>query len=287
MKRWTVTLRIGFPCLFLVGFGVAQPAGAQTIVGRVVEDGKRTAITGAAIALLHGGREERAHAVTDSAGFFRVAVSGPGDYRLRVHHVAFSALETEPVKVGPAETVRVEIRLAEARIPLEPLIVTVRTTNPRLVEFHDRRLASATGRFITRVDIERSPISRTTDLLRGVAGVEVIGMQVRGGSRTRFIVRMRASGTTCEPAIYIDGLSVRQLPESTIDDLLVPSNIDGVEIYTTTANAPVRYASQSNCGVVLFWTGVGQSSGKKSSLKQVLIGGGVALAILGLIASGW
>ena len=260
---------------------------AQVILGRVVEDAKRVGIAGAEIALILPDGAARIQAVTDSAGRFRIGLTGPGEYRLRVRHVAYAAIDADPVRVGAGETVRIEIRIAEARIPVEPLIVTVRTTDPRLAEFYERRVTSASGRFLTRSEIERAPVARTTDLLRAFPGVTIVPIQVRGGTRTRYLVRMRASGATCEPAIYIDGLSVRQLPESTIDDLLIPSAIEGVEIYTSTVNAPARYAAQGSCGVVLFWTGVGQAAPKKSSWKQILVGGGVAAALFTLLISSW
>ena len=103
---------------------------------------------------------------------------------------------------------------------------------------------------------------------------------MRGRARTRYLIRMRGAGETCEPAIYIDGQSVRQLPESTIDDLLEPSVIEGVEVYTSTASAPARYAQHGSCGVVLFWTGTGQVEGKKWSWKQIIGGAAVAIALI-------
>ncbi len=185
--------------------------------------------------------------------------------------------------MGPGETVRVEIRLAQARIPLEPLIVTVRSTDPRLAEFHERRIAHSSGRFITRSDIERRSVGRTSDLLRSIPGVTVAAVQVRGGSRARFLIRMRGSGTTCEPAIYIDGLAFRQLPESTLDDVLQPSAIEAVEVYTATSSAPARYAVQGSCGVVLFWTGVGDSTGRKWTWKHLIGGAAVAVAVISVL----
>jgi hypothetical protein len=237
-------------------------------------------ISGAEISVIHADGAARIQAVTDSAGRFRVGVSGPGEYRLRVRHVAYTAIDSDPVRVGPGETVRIEIRLAETRIPVEPLIVTVRTTDSRLAEFHERRLAANSGRFITRADIERRPTARTSDLLRSVPGVTVVGVQMPGRARTRYLIRMRGAGATCEPAIYIDGQAVRQLTESTIDDLLEPSVIEGVEVYTSSATAPARYAAQGSCGVVLFWTGAGQAEAKKWSWKQIIGGAAIAVALI-------
>ena len=269
--------------LLICLISVPSATTAQVIVGRVVEDEKRSAIAGAEIALIHADGAARVQAVTDSGGRFRVTLNGPGAYRLRIRHVAYTAIDSDPVRVGVGETVSIEIRLAETRIPVEPLIVTIRTTDPRLAEFHERRLSANSGRFITRTDIQRRPAARTSDLLRSVAGVTVVGVQMRGRTRTRYLIRMRGAGETCEPAIYIDGQSVRQLPESTIDDLLEPSVIEGVEIYTSTATAPARYAAHGSCGVVLFWTGAGQAETKKWSWKQIIGGAAAAIVLISAV----
>jgi hypothetical protein len=269
-------------CLFLAGPAVTN---AQAIVGRVLEDDKRAAIAGAEIALLQADGSARTQTVTDSAGRFHLAVAGDREYRLRVRHVAYTTIDSNPIKVASGETVRVEIRLAQARIPLEPLIVTVRSTDPRTAEFHERRLTAPSGRFLTRSEIERRSAARTTDLLRTMPGVTVVAVQSPGRTRVRHLIRMRGAGNRCDPAIYIDGLLIRQSPETPIDDLLSPSALDGVEVYSSTSNAPARYAIQGSCGVVLFWTGVGEAGSRKWSWKQVLGGAAVAAALIGLLVS--
>lgn len=250
----------------------------------MVEEDKRTAIAGAEIALLQADGSARTQTVSDSAGRFHLPVPGDQEYRLRVRHVAYTSIDSDPVRVSSGETVRVEIRLAQARIPLEPLIVTVRTTDPRTAEFHARRLAAMSGRFLTRSQIDRRSAARTTDLLRGMPGVTVVSVQTPGRTRVRYLIRMRGADNRCDPAIYIDGLLIRQSQETPIDDLLQPSALEGVEVYTSTSSAPARYAIQGSCGVVLFWTGVGQAGSRKWSWKQV-IGGAVAAAIIGLLVS--
>lgn len=246
----------------------------------MVEDGRRSAIAGAEVILRNAGRDERV-ALTDSAGRFQLNVPGAGAYRLRVRHLAYATFDSAPLDVGAGETVSVEVRLAATAIPLEPLIVTVRTRNARLAEFEERRLTHASGRFLTRDDIERRGAARTSDLLRGLPGVQVIETKARGGSRARNMLRVRGSSASCEPAIFIDGVSVRQLTESTIDEMLSPASLDGVEVYTTSAGAPARYQIQGTCGVFLFWTGAGRAGPNKWSWKAA-VGGAAAALVIGL-----
>lgn len=265
---------------------LALPAATagQTIVGRVVEEGRRAPVSGAQVTVLRGEREERTSALSDSLGAFRLNPGQAGMYRLRVRHLAFKGFDSAPLEVGAGETVSVLVRLSATAIPLDPVLVTVRTRNSRLAEFEERRLTHSAGRFLAREDIERRNATRVTELLRGLPGVQVSETRARGGSRARYLLRVRGASASCEPAIFIDGLAVRQLPESTIDEMLSPATLDGVEIYTSSAGAPARYQVQGSCGVFLFWTGGGRAGPNKWSWKAA-VGGLIAAAAIAIILS--
>ncbi|HET6230423.1 MAG TPA: carboxypeptidase regulatory-like domain-containing protein [Longimicrobiaceae bacterium] len=96
------------------------------------------------------------------------------------------------------------------------------------------------------------------------AGVGSAGQQRAQGSpvSTDVLDRMRdASGSadpavtagTCVPVVWIDGL-LSGSPETDLDALL-PSQVEGIEIYTSVSNAPPQYRpGTAECGVVLVWT---------------------------------
>jgi outer membrane cobalamin receptor len=220
-------------------------------------------------------------AVTDSSGVFRFALPAAGAFRVAVRHVAYTAFDSDPVDVTHGETVSLEIRLAVARIALEPLVVTVRTSDRRLAGFHERRLVHRFGRFLSREDIERRSAPRTTDLLRGFPGIAIVPVQSRGrAGPARNLVTMRGTTGSCEPAIYIDGIRSSQSEQSTLDDVLTPESLEGVEVYASATTAPPQYAGQAPCGVVLFWTRTTQGGSKPWGWKQLMVGAGAIVTLL-------
>jgi hypothetical protein len=58
--------------------------------------------------------------------------------------------------------------------------------------------------------------------------------------------------------VYIDGV---QLPaEPNIDNIVMPKELAGIEIYSGPATIPLQYKSTSAggfCGVILLWTRIG------------------------------
>jgi len=272
-----------FPRSTLLAAGLAWPcvAGAQVVVGTVREEGSRAPIPDAEVVLsarIAGGAPARA--VTDSAGAFRAGLSGTGSYTVRVTRIGYVTFVSEPFAVAGGETVALEIRLGRNAIPLDPLIVTARTTDSRLAGFHERRHARFFGRYLTREDIDSRPATRTTDLLQSVPGVTLQRVRARGRG-DRSLIMMRGPAGNCEPAIYIDGLRVQQSADASIDDALNPDMIEGVEVYTSSAGAPSQFVQPGACGLVLFWTRQGDAtSGPRLNLKRAVIGAAFVAAIL-------
>lgn len=268
--------------LLMAALLAPAPLSAQVIIGRAV-DQAAAPVAGAELALLSADGQVLDRAVSDTAGVFRLATQRPGEYRIRATHVAYRQIESEPIRVGAAETVSVEVRLGTAAIPLEPIAVTARSADPRHAAFHERRLSRRQGTFITRAEIDRSPQARTTDLLRTVSGITILTTHEPGRSAMRSnFISIRGGGGMCEPAIYIDGVRVIQRVHSGMDEVLQPGMIEGVEIYTTAAAAPAGFGGHGNtCGVILFWTRIGRDPDARSvTWRQLLVGAGIIGAIL-------
>jgi hypothetical protein len=266
------------PRLYLALSLIAAPAAAvptavqaQIVRGQVIEAAARIAVRGATLEL----RDERGRAVgrvvSDSLGLFSLTVLNAGTYTLQTTHPSYFAHPADTLRLGPAESVTIEVRLDPAVIPLQPLIVTTRARG-WLEGFETRRRTGGFGRFLTRQDIDARQASRSTDLLRGVPGV-ILTQQRRGPP----LLQMRGTGGLCMPAIWIDGLHIPHYAGgTTIDDALSPLTLDGVEIYNSVSSAPIEYRTGS-CGVVLFWTrrGSGEEGGTLQ-WKKVLAGLGAA-----------
>jgi hypothetical protein len=280
-----VTAALARCALAIILLGVmASGAASQRLSGTVRTEGSDAPIGGAQVTVRPAAAGQRAMvATTDTLGFFSVRLPEGGGYRLEVTAAGFEAFLSEEIDVGPAETVTLEIRLGRDVIPLEPIRVAARTTDSRLAGFHERRLSGAFGRFLTRQDVERSSPPRTTELLRGVGGVSLTPVRRGRAAQTGNLVTVRGGFGLCEPALYIDGLRVRQSAESTLDDVLSPQDIEGVEVYSTGSTAPVQFYDPSACGVILFWTRPGGSTdGERFSWRRLAVGLG-ALAVLGAV----
>ena len=256
----------------------AASAQAQVIHGVVIDADSRMAVSGADVELVDARTAQRTGVTTDSLGAFLLTAVRAGTYRLRVTHPSYVPYEADSVAVAGGEAVMLEIRLGQAAIPLEPLVVTARR-QVAMTGFDERRKAGF-GRFITREDIDRRSAFRTSDLLRTVQGITL-----RPAGRSGSFVLMRGGGTgLCQPAIWVDGVLTRQVAGGTIDELLAPNAIEAVEVYTAHGGAPTEYISGS-CGVILFWTRRGSGGeGEPWQWKKMLIGAGIALVVIVLIA---
>ncbi|MGH7502433.1 MAG: TonB-dependent receptor plug domain-containing protein [Longimicrobiales bacterium] len=253
-------------------------AEAQVIRGIVVEAGARLPLADVEVALLAGAERDRRSDTTDSLGVFVITLPRAGIYTLRLSHPSYVTYETGAIEVGTAETVSLEVRLGQNVIPLEPLLVTVQG-DARMAGFDQRRRSGGLGRFITREDIEARNAARATDLLRGIPGVTIRAVPRRSAS----LIEMRGGFGTCRPAIWVDGVLVEQYAGSTPDEFLAPQALEGVEVYTSFANAPAQFISGS-CGVVLFWTRRGSSDGGAPwRWKRMLVGAGAAALLILLI----
>jgi TonB-dependent Receptor Plug Domain/Carboxypeptidase regulatory-like domain len=267
--------------VLLVAAVLAGPAatGAQIVRGVVVEAETRTPVRDAVVELLGVDAHALASDRTDSAGVFMVTAPQGGAFIVRARHPAFVASAGDSVRVAAGEMIRVELRLGRTVIPLDPLIVTARSSGP-LAGFEERRRASSFGRFLTRAQIDARGAGRTTDLLRGMPGVTLA--PVRGRS-TRVLVRMHSGLGVCSPSVWIDGVQVSQLPESTLDDMLSPGAIEAVEVYNSVSSVPPQFVS-GVCGAMMFWTRRGdETEGEPWRWKRVLAGAGAALVLFLLI----
>jgi hypothetical protein len=145
-----------------------------------------------------------------------------------------------------------------ALVSVRAYLDTVRVTGRRVYTsdrngFERRRRSSGTGYFLDRETIARQNAFRTTDLLRRVPGVDVrLGPT---GDR----VMLRSMGTMCRPLVYLDGMPLT-FPGAGDDfpddlDLVLPTDLDGVEVYRSQTGAPPEYTRPGNaCGTVLLWT---------------------------------
>jgi hypothetical protein len=64
----------------------------------------------------------------------------------------------------------------------------------------------------------------------------------------------------CEPAIFVDGVSLPDFTGADLNAMVAPEEISGMEVYVSAGSAPVQYKSVRSsgnagpCGSILVWT---------------------------------
>jgi hypothetical protein len=202
-------------------------------------------------------------AVTDLEGTFWIPVSlRLGINRLNLRRIGYRPLDAVVWIARDSSEFDLDVKLEPLPVELEEVVVegdrTIYDFSGRLRDFNRRR-RSGLGRYFTRQDIERRRPYNVSDLLARVPSVSVIPT-VSGNN----IVRMRGWRGLCKPALYIDGIKLFDSPLDLgdgmswledIDQLVMPDEIAGIEVYRGPAQTPVEFGMfEADCGVIVIWT---------------------------------
>jgi hypothetical protein len=258
---------------------IAPPAARSQVVRGVVLDARnRAPIPSATIEFLIERDTVQLRTTSDSVGAFVLRLPHPGTFTVQAKRIGFLVAVPTPFQIAANQALTIEMRLDSRAVPLEPVAVTARG-NTWLPDF-ERRRSGAFGRFLTREDIEARNAQQTTGLFRTMPGF-VIQRTRRSGPGAQLL--MRGTAGLCQPAVWIDDAYVPLSERVTLDDVLTPQLIEAAEIYNSVASAPTQYRT-GTCGVIVFWTRRGSGDeGRPFRWRQVLIGAGVAVALVSFI----
>lgn len=139
---------------------------------------------------------------------------------------------------------------------LNAVLDTVRITASRDPTGFEMRRATRKGQFITSEDIESEDPVNTTHLLRTRQGLRYTF------DRNGFaLIDVTTQDKPCHPLILVDGFPPGSAPtalgQATLDWIVHPDEIGGVEIYTTPAQIPAeiaRFAFGPACAAIVIWT---------------------------------
>lgn len=230
----------------------AHVASAQVVHG-TVRDSVGGPVGGAAVSL-HTANTAIAAALSDADGRFRLTAPDPGRYRLRVQRIGVRELESVWFEVSQADTVRLDVTVSLDVLELraiEALVDAPPVEHPRLSRrgFYERRelygIRSGFASFLDREDMDRVNATRVSDVLRLARGIEV---RAAGGRR----VSVRNLSRGCKANFFIDGQFVRLDRDDEIDNYLSPSEVIGIEVYTSAR--PAQFYAP--CASVVIWTGM-------------------------------
>jgi hypothetical protein len=272
-ERFRATVGVGeilqLPLHLALGSGRRTVATGR-VVGRVVDRQTLEPIANAMV-----GADDQYTSVTDGEGRFRLDAVEAGPRTISVRHLAYG--ETESGFEMPWEgTPDIEIRLDPAVLAVEPIeveIVGVRSHKLENAGFYERKMWSdrlGLGDYLTRAEIELRGAAQVSHVLSEIPRVN---FQRRGcfGSRCDFPL-ISGSSANCGDmkqegfeymigaSIYLDGVRMRMATGGVvmgIDDLVKPSDVAGIEVYTGSGDLPGEFSdfNAQRCGAVVIWTG--------------------------------
>ncbi len=271
--------------LLLLGLALPGPfafpdhLGAQQtgdLAGRVVDRGTGAPIPDVALALqalsVPGPAVTYATA-TDHEGLFLLDGLPAGEYRLVVRHIAYGE-HTEPVSVVPGVPTRLEVRLSEQAIELEPLVVE--GLRPEELE---ARARGTRRNIVTRdVLLRTSAMSGNLGqaLSQAVPGIRVRRPQARVGELICVEFRSPRSlvDQSCKPPlVFVDG--VRAGSSAIVLTTMPVGDIRQVEVIPP-GEAGVQYGTDSRYGVVLIETLTSRTARAETEGEEESGGEGVA-----------
>lgn len=209
---------------------------------------------------------------TDQEGRFRTIPLNPGLYVLDTRAPGYQAL-VQTLQVSGPSPVTLTVQLAPDVMEVEGVAV-LGTRNPFLEEagFYERQ-RQGFGLSFTREDLVLLGVYQTSDVFRTVSGTALD----YAGSPTSPFVRFRQG---CRPDVVLDGANLG--PDVRIDDLVIPTDIEGLEVFRGGGTVPSTL-SNSPCGAVLIWTLSRNPEGADPFNWNRLIFGAVILALAQLI----
>ncbi len=269
--------------------GPMRVANSQVLQGRLLDLSTNEPIGGGVVTLIPQRGDRTVSVVTDEEGMYELLAPRPGHYFIEARRLGYQVWIDGPIELSHGDVWQSEFHLSPLPVQLDPVEVTAPMVETeaflRRVGFYDRRNADF-GHFITRSDIDRRAPVRMSDLLSSIPGVRLI----RGtGGLARSSISFRGSllslGGACHPRVFIDGLLVirgdarirgvdvhgvreqatevrgsadpAQRPEIALDDVVMPRDVQGVEVYRRASEVPVRFGGTSTatqCGVIVIWT---------------------------------
>lgn len=232
------------------------------------------AVRAAEVVLERAGRGI-SRAVSDSLGRFQLSAPA-GQYRVRASSIGYTAVTSAALSLSAREVVDVTLRLSVRAVELQALVITARQRlNPGMADFERRRLAGV-GHFLTEADITRKAAITVSSVLLDVTGVYLQDEPALSNQTGRVIV-MDGAVQKCRANVYIDG---ELMTAPSVDQLLTPERITGVEIYRHPALVPAEFMTPvGTCGVVAFWTREERTQRSMSWKKFALAGAFLGAAL--------
>lgn len=210
--------------------------GTARLAGQVRGPGGRP-MSGARVTVWGSGLS----ATTGASGDFAIAGLPAGTFSAQARAIGFTPVSV-PVDLASNRTDSVAITLTERATTLAPVTVYGKpSAASRFMQDFLERRRQGWGRFLTAADLQNR--LALSDALRVVPGLRV--------TPSGFGQAVTARGG-CTPVVYLDGMQLFEGAQN-IDQLIQPTQVMGVEVYTGLGGIPPQYQS-NGCGVILIWS---------------------------------
>ena len=230
-----------------IGAVIMEMSARNTSVLGVVRDASTGQPIPAAVVTIDG----TVTVATNVSGSFRVSELASGRHLVHVKRIGYKRAVVNVDLPEHQPGVELDIRLEPIPVELPAVVVEGERTlyaYGRLKDFYERRRRGV-GHFITRWDIEKRLPRVATDVLRGIGS-----LRITPGPLGLNQIELADPSMSCRSPIYfLDGTHIRA---NSLDEVLTPQDIEGIEIYTRVSEIPVEFSIQSGsaCGVIAVWT---------------------------------
>lgn len=236
--------------------GTAARADGATLALRVLDDAGlpiagaqlRAAGRDAPVGVSDHGGELRAGDLPAGSQSFQLLALGYAPTNVSAE-LRTARTTTSIVHVGP----RVATQLSEVR-------VVARGSVWDRSGFEERR-RTGQGHYLTADDVRRRQPTMFTQLVVTQLGFTVAPTRLGNGYSVSSS-RGGSTSQTCPVQYFVDGVPVATAATQTIDDVVNPMSIRGVEFYPGIGTVPARFtlAGRNACGTIVIWTGANGAS---------------------------
>jgi hypothetical protein len=222
------------------------PLSGGTLRGTIRDAASNTPMAGVQVTIDGSGRST----TTDQDGAFRLTNLPLGTRVLAARKLGFVPAD-QPVDLFSDGSPDVTLSLQS----LHSMLDTVRTVGKRVYSlghdgFMQRKTRGKGGYFFSQEQLDSMNLFDVTDVMRRVPFTHV--------ERTGFEKTIQMPGLFgghCQPTLFLNGARFSYMTATDLDMIARPSDLLGVEVYTTSALAPPQFVDPfSQCGSVVVWT---------------------------------
>lgn len=260
--------RFIFTSVLVLIFLTSSLYNAQTVTGKVLDNTTKNPLSDVIVMLLDKNQQVIGFGSTDNNGIFSFNDVVQDTFRLKLQRMDYSEKITQKLCTKENST-ELSFELIPADLILGEVEVIDKKTVAFLKEFgFYERLANYSGTFLTPTEIKKM---HPGGHIKGFI-TKVPGLKFNEVDKSLYLAKNESMGIPAN--VYVDGILIQsgggngmirgprsnRQPGMVGDydtnplDSLNPLEIVAIEIYKTSAEAPVKYALRAG-GVILIWTG--------------------------------